>query len=194
MSDLPQLLMRRSHLQGLPEIVLPDGYWLRHFFPGDERGWNKLLDASFGRGPGYFDFNKMMVLDEAYQPERVWFILSDAGEFAATASSWLDCRFGVDSSTLHWVGSHPNHGLRRLGRWVSIAALRQARSEGKVRSCLFTDDERTAALKTYLRLDFAPVCWHESHPERWRVLLERLSWPQRFEEILSAPLEPFGYE
>ena len=183
--------MRRPHLADLPKVELPSGYIMRDFRDGDDGAWACILAASFESERGSFDFGQMMSTCSCYQPERVKLVFSEAGEPAATASCWEDARFGAGSAILHWVGTHPHHSGRRLGHWVSLAVLHHASTLRCSPTFLRTDDLRTAALKTYLRMDFEPVCSHTSHADRWRRVLQRLDYPvDRFEHILNGPLTP----
>lgn len=191
MAEPPQLIMRRPHLLDLPAPRVPQGYQMRHFREGDEAGWNALMDLAFERPPGRSDFTSQMAGDGPYRPERVRLVLDEAGAIVATASCWLDARFGDDSAMLHFVATDPAVGGRGLGTAVSLEALHLGHAEGRSRAFLLTDDFRVPALKTYLRLAFEPVMTHESHPGRWRVILDRLSWPEPFEAVLAGPLERF---
>ena len=186
---LPQLVMRRPSLDDVPPVEMPAGYAVRAFRPGDEDGWNAVMDVAFDRRPGQSDFAREMAADPAYRPERVQLIADESGRVVATASCWQQARFGQDSMTLHWVGVHPGHRGRRLGWWVSLAALHHGIGEGFARAWLLTDDFRVAALRTYLRMGFTPVLAHDSHAPRWREILERLAWPERFADLLEGPLE-----
>ena len=188
----PQLIMRRPHLRDVPAAVPPAGYELRHFRPGDEGGWNAVMDLAFERRPGQSDFTRDMATDEAYLPERVKLILDRSGSIVATASCWLEASYGEDSAVLHRVARHPGHGGRGLGSLVSLAALHRAIEEGRRRAFLLTDDFRVPALRIYLRMGFEPVIAHRNHPGRWRRILRELDWPERFEPILSGPREHYG--
>ncbi len=187
----PQLLMRRPHLRNLPAPLLPADYQLRYFLPGDEAGWNALMDKAFERRRGQSDYSREMISDEPYRPERVKLVLADSGEIVATASCWRSPRYPADSAVLHWVGADPAHGGRGLGTAVSLEALHQGVAEGCTRAFLLTDDVRTAALKTYLRLAFEPVLTHDSHRQRWQTILDQFSWPEPFTARLAGPLESF---
>ena len=72
---------------------------------------------------------------------------------------------------------------------MSLDALHVGLAEGRSRAFLRTDDFRVPALKTYLRLAFEPVISHDSHPGRWRMILDELSWPESFEAVLAGPVE-----
>ena len=146
------------------------------------------MDAAFGRPPGETDFAHSMAADPVYLPERVKLIAAADRQIVATASSWLNDSFGGRYGMLHWVGTHPDHAGKRLGAAVSIAAMLHARSNGLAAMALFTDDYRSAAVVTYLRLGFEPCCTHVSHSERWKRILEALSWHQHFDDILNGPL------
>ena len=190
--SLPQLLMRRPHLTALPAIEAPEGFSLRSFRPGDQAGWNQVMDLAFEREPGRSDFDREMAADPVYRPERVKLAVTDAGEVVATASAWESAQHGLEHGMLHWVATHPEYTGRRLGYWVSVAALRHSADEGRSAGLLLTDDFRTGALKTYLRLGFQPLCTHTSHPERWRLILNRLGMIGQYGEALSGPLAVLG--
>ncbi|MBT4100527.1 MAG: hypothetical protein HOM68_05150 [Gemmatimonadetes bacterium] len=186
----PQLVMRRPHLRRLPEADLVAGYTIRDFQAGDEEGWAELLAAAFERELAQFDFHRMMASDPAFQPSRVKFVVAPDESLAASASSWLSARFGLDNSTLHWVGTAPAHKGKRLGYEVSLAALKQAFSERRAAAYLLTDDERIAAIKTYLRLGFVPVLTDPSHARRWRTVLEGIG-DEHHLAVLEGPVEVF---
>ena len=187
---LPQLIMCRPSLEGLPALAVPAGYEVRGFRDGDERGWETAMDLAFEWDPGHASFERLMRSEPEYAPERVKVAVSEARAVAATASCWRDQRFGADTRMLHWVATHPEHGGLRLGYQVSLAAMHRAVEEGGRAMALLTDDFRTGALKTYLRMGFAPVCTHSSHAERWRLILRRLEWPVPFAEALSRLEDP----
>ena len=180
--------MVRPSFAALPPAEVPEGYSLRHFRPGDEEGWNRLMDAAFERPPGTTDFAESMAADPIYLPQRVKLVVSAEGRIAATASAWTHPPVGSHRGMLHWVGTDPGHAGKKLGTAVSIAAMEHSRDEGCAAMALLTDDFRTAAQKTYLRLGFEPRCTHESHPERWRRILAGFCWQENFEPILQGPL------
>ena len=65
-SPRPQLIMRRPHLRDLPAAGPPRaGTSCATSGPGDEAGWNALMDLAFERRPGQSDFTREMAADEA---------------------------------------------------------------------------------------------------------------------------------
>jgi len=193
--NLPQLLMRRPTLDDLEPLTAPAGYALRSFRPGDEASWGRVMDRAFEWEPGKAVFDELMRSDPCYADERVKVAVTTdsaaAGTVAATASCWVVPKYGPQARMLHWVATHPDHAGLGLGYQVSLAVLHHALAEGCTQIFLLTDDFRTAALVTYLRMGFEPVYTHPSHPERWRLILKRFGRPEDFRTQLASPLESF---
>lgn len=167
----PQLVMVLESLARLPALEMPDGYAVRGSLPGDEAAWERIIAASFG---GEHHFDEGMASDGAYAPERVWFIVGAEGELVATASAWYRPAWEANTGYLHMVGLLPEQAGKKLGRYVSHAALLQMAREGRTRAVLHTDDFRVPAIKTYLGLGFVPAMTDESHPGRWAAIAEAL--------------------
>lgn len=189
-SDMPQPVMVLPSLRQLPPVCLPQGYLLRSFRTGDEDPWNRLLDAAFERPPGATSFAEEMASDPVFEPERILFVFpeGDEEEPVATASAWHRPAFGARYGYLHWVGAHPEFRGRKLGYWVSVAAMHYASEEGREAVLLETSFGRLPALKTYLNLGFQPVLTDSRHAENWRQALAKLDYPERFEATLDGPL------
>ncbi|QHT62445.1 GNAT family N-acetyltransferase [Paenibacillus lycopersici] len=162
-----QLLMINDNLGELPERKLLEGYGIRSFRSGDETAWERIVAASFG---GEHSFEREMAADEAYKPERVWFVTDAAGEPIATASAWYRPQWSENTGYLHMVGLVPEHAGKKLGYAISHAALLQMIREGRTRAVLHTDDFRIPAIKAYLGLGFVPSLTDGSHPGRWKAL------------------------
>lgn len=192
MSDLPtpQLVLLQPDLAALPEPVLHDGYRLRHYREGDGPAWVAVINDSFGRvdPPDYW--HQRMGHDEAFRPERVWFVTAAADLPVGTASAWVHEKYGLTSGVLHMVGVRTDHAGHGLGRAVCLAALGQMKREGRPRAFLSTDDFRLPAIRTYLRLGFEPFLVHENQRERWRRVLAQLDRTGEFEPCLTADLVP----
>ena len=186
----PQLVMIREGLDGLPEVALPEGYRLRTYRPGDGAHWNVIINESFGKPPGHCDFEQLMRADPAFRPERVFFVLH-GGEPVATASAWRHPEKMADAGAVHYVGARAAHQGKRLGYWVSLAALHRIKAEGLDKAWLLTDDYRLPAVKTYLNLGFRPLLVDENQRRRWADLFDALQLPElkeRFGDVLDGPL------
>lgn len=180
----PQLVMARLGLHGLPPLAVPAGAMVRHYWPGDEQAWERIITASFGGGER--TFQSIMANAPAFRPERVWFIARD-GQLVATAAAWRDERFGEQTGYVHMVGVEPRHRGRQLGYWVSLAALHQLAREGITHAVLQTDDHRLAAIATYQRLDFQPVLVHENQVARWQAIFKALEQARQSRDAGGRP-------
>jgi len=180
---MPQLVMRRAHLQGLPPVELPAGYTLRTSRAGDGAAWALILNESFGGERTIEDFQAIMVNDPAYRADRIFFICDPDGYPCATASAYRSAGWGEQVGFVHYVACRPAHLGKRLGLLVSLAVLHKFVEEGCSESVLFTDDYRLPAIKTYLRLQFHPLIVHENQPERWRLLFDILGQPEGMQTL-----------
>ena len=95
------------------------------------------------------------------------FVLDDGDDIVATASA----RFGVAEfpgmGYVHWVGVSPTQRGRSLGRAATLHVIDQFATDGRWPVVLTTDDERLAAISTYLGLGFIPHYTADDHAERW---------------------------
>jgi mycothiol synthase len=176
---MQQLLMRRSNLDTLPELpALPPGYVLRIACEDDLTELARLLAAAFP--------DEAWTVEKAYgslfadKTVKTVFVVEHAGTLTATASARLLPDAYPDSGYVHWVGSDPAHRGLKLGFIVTLATLHEFVALGCQDSVLETDDSRIPAIKTYLKLDFAPVYRDETHRERWEKIDAQVKVAQRF--------------
>jgi GNAT superfamily N-acetyltransferase len=110
-----------------PAPLLPQGYSLRMYEPGDEQGWAEI-EASVLE----FDTREdaLRHFRETYLPyarelaDRCLFIKADGGRAVATCTAWYD-RIGSETvPALHWVGVRPAHQGRGLGKAAIAQGLR----------------------------------------------------------------------
>jgi mycothiol synthase len=186
----PQLHMFRPSLTQLPPLVLPEGYTLRAYAPGMGEAWGRIISESFNEPPTKFTFEKTMEKDAFFLPERVFFIVHE-GEAVATAAAYCWPHVMPAAGMIHFVGALKGHTGKRLGYWVSLAAMRRMVVDGFDTAWLSTDDFRLPAIKTYLNLGFQPLLVHGNQPERWRAVFRNLgdeSLSDKFKGILEGPL------
>jgi len=189
---LPQLAMVRPNLEGLPPVLTPPPYTLRTYREGDEGAWEKIVAEAFGREVGHYRFDPLVRNSGGFRPEHVYFIVSPDGEPVATATALPRKPDGRTPPRVHMVGVLRGHRGKKLGYWVSLAAMHQLAREGEKNVSLLTDDFRLPALKTYLALGFEPYLVHENQRERWRKIFVTLGdkgdWTARFSGILEGPV------
>lgn len=170
---MSQLLMRRPDLNNLPPIPpMPSGYALRDYQEGDLEPLAALLKKAFPEMEWTPEKARESLIDDPTVKRT--FVITQNGVPVATASARLAPDKFPGSGYVHWVAADPEHKGLGLGYIVSLAALHEFVRLGCKDVVLETDDHRLAAIKTYQKLGFAPEYAHESHTERWAVILSNL--------------------
>jgi mycothiol synthase len=184
-----QLRMWRPHLEDLPELVVPAGYHLRTFRPGDERAWGEIMatEGGIGREWTVEKVREQIIERPQFEATGLFFATCDAqgGRPVASACAWR--REEPDEravGTVHMVCALPSHRGRGLGRLVTLAVLHNLRARRFRSADLSTDDFRLAAIKTYLGLGFVPVYLTDAerlddHEARWSAVFAALLAPDR---------------
>ncbi|MCX5660101.1 MAG: GNAT family N-acetyltransferase [Planctomycetota bacterium] len=190
-APIPQLFMQRKTLAGLPALSVPAGISIRSMKDGDEPCWESIVAEAFGWPESAGNFAGIMRADPCFAANRIFFVLRD-GLPVATASAWhKPAKFGVDTGYLHFVAVKPGHTNRGLGTLASLVALHAMVADGRTSALLLTDDHRLAAIHIYLKLGFAPLAMHGTHPARWQAVLKRLhvpgDSPLSIQEIAAEP-------
>jgi GNAT superfamily N-acetyltransferase len=121
------IIMKYSWGTSVPEPKLPSGYVLRHYQPGDEFGWAEI-EAAVGEFESARD--ALLCFTDHYLPyperlgERCLFACDGGGRPVATCTAWWDTRNGAQVPSLHWVGVHPEHQNKGLGKAVVFQCMR----------------------------------------------------------------------
>jgi mycothiol synthase len=160
--------MRRPNLDGLPSLDLPPGYTLRTYRDEDLEPLAALLQSAFPEMT--WDAEKVRGALPGDETVKTTFLIEHGGVPVATASARLVPEQHPGSGYVHWVGAHPEHRGARLGYFATVATLHEFVRLGCRDAVLETDDQRIPALRTYLRLGFAPEMRHDSHTARWARL------------------------
>jgi mycothiol synthase len=149
-------------LADLPPIVVPEGYRLRPYRPGDEEPWAHLINAAFSTEKRQFDVTPASFAHE-YPTEHGeswdWILFAEHeadGALAGTTAAWEAERNGRRMGLVHWVAVDPAHRGRRLGEALLAAALHAMRARGLTDVYLNTGPELEAAVRLYERLGFVP--------------------------------------
>jgi mycothiol synthase len=179
--------MWRPNLDDLPDLIVPSGYQLRTFQPGDERAWGEIMasDGGIGRDWTIAKVRERIVDQPQFEAAGLFFATCDAAgdRPVASACAWRTEPAG-DMGNVHMVCALPAHRGRGLGRLVTLAVLRRLRAGGFASADLTTDDFRLAAIKSYLGLGFVPVYLTDAerlddHEARWSAIFVRLLSPSR---------------
>jgi mycothiol synthase len=174
MSPLPPLHMRFTHFATLVAPPPVPGYSLRPYRPGDEGDWADLLAmGGFGAWDRY-RLSRLLEGDEAsLVSEGVHFVLQGRILVGAACAFLHPGKLG-DVSELALVVVHPAHRGQGLGLRVCAAVLGYSSEQGHLYAFLHTEDQRLAAIKTFLRLGFEPENTDPSHPARWTAVRRAL--------------------
>lgn len=155
-----------------PHVV--DGYQLRTYRPGDEDAWLSILSRSDFGTWDRARLDRMLGGECAALPREgiIFATLDDRPVGAANAFQYEGDRGKY--SELGWVAVDPLHRGHGLAMGICCAVLHYAKQAGHGYMYLKTEDFRLPAIKTYLRLGFAPEEPDASHSQRWRELREVL--------------------
>lgn len=171
-----QMVWPEPLLASPPNVSVCPGYELRPYRPGDEPGFYKVMALA-----GWLGWN-----NESIRPWVAWIVPQcwymavhkESGEIAATAMGLHDHSdahpFGGE---LGWVAGHPAHAGHGLGTAVSAAVTARLIGAGYRNIHLYTEDQRLAALKVYLRLGYVPFLASPDTQERWQAIYSKLNWP-----------------
>jgi mycothiol synthase len=172
-----QMIWPKRLLQAPPAPLVPRGYILRTYRPGDEPGFYQVMELA--GWPGWND-EKLRPWIARIPPES-WFMAVDQaqGAIVATAMGLHDHSpqhpFGGE---LGWVAADPAHAGKGLGMAVCAAVTARLLAAGYSNIHLYTEHWRLAAIKTYLKLGYAPLLYTPEMPERWRAIYSQLGWPE----------------
>lgn len=197
------LAMRRDTLEQLPENLLPPGYTLRLYQPGDEHHWARIersAEEFTTEAAALAAFQKDFGKHPEALPERMLFLLDAEGLPVGTAAAWfgrpiasqaLDFGAAVqqcprpsvslavgpheNKGHLHWVGIAQEHQGKGLCKPLVTAALRLLRELGHQDAFLTTQTPSWVAIRVYLQSGFRPASGEcEEEQEGWAIVREKL--------------------
>ena len=171
-----QMVWPEQLLTAPPRVQLPDGYTIRTYQPGDEFRFYEVMALA-----GWTGWN-----DEKLHPwlSRIlpdgWFMIIDevSEEIVATAMCLHNYKeTNPFQGELGWLACDPAHTGRGLGLVVSAAVTARFITAGYRHICLYTEDFRLAALKSYLKLGYVPFLYIPKMLDHWQAICEQLQWP-----------------
>lgn len=170
--NLPQLRMEKRDLEFVPDAILPEGYWLRTFVPGDESGLAAVYEVCGLGCTTREDVRERVTSRPFFHPGRL-FVVEWNRQLVGTAAAWEEAS-DPPCGYLHMVGVVPTQRNQGLGTALVAAAIRRNREEGYTVQRLDTDDFRLGAIRMYLRLGYCPILTHPSHADRWKAVSQQL--------------------
>lgn len=171
----------------LPELKIAEGFRLRTILDNELDAYNELRTSV--EFPPWTP-ERLQRYRNKVLPGGMMLIEEVAtGRFAASAGAeTTDIPEHPELGVLGWVMTHPDMRGYHLGKSVSVAAMHRLYQEGYRAFFLLTDDFRTAALKTYLKLGWKPWLYLEDMEERWKKIAETLGL--KFEDLGCLPETP----
>ena len=173
---LLQLHMRLSEkaFHSPLEPKVPEGYRLRQFADADASGYLTLMAKAGFQG---WDEKRLAQTTRSVLPGGFFVIEHcSTGNIVATATAQHNPRdFHPQGAEMGWVAGDPEHKGKGLGLAVCSAATARLVRIGYNHIYLLTDDFRLPAIKTYLKIGYAPFIAAEGMVERWKKIFAILS-------------------
>lgn len=168
--------MQITNLENLDEPLIPPGYQIRTFQKGDEEAWLRIIKSSFGENfpANLNEILKDIVSSPEFDPESLFFIVHN-NKLVGTVCAWHKSFEGHTVGYIHMLGVVPQHQGKKLGRLLTIYALKFLKRKGFQEVILDTDDFRIPAIKTYLNLGFKPVYLEPNHKQRWDAIFKEIN-------------------
>ncbi|MGD0999964.1 MAG: GNAT family N-acetyltransferase [Candidatus Brocadiia bacterium] len=171
MSRAAHLFMVRPSLHGVPPPLLPENFSLRSCRAGDEAAWLDIIRRGYGGDWPDDAFQRHMLSEESFRPERLFFAVTETGRPVATAGALRKLPHGDRTGYLHMLAVLPE--FRRCG--LGTALLRRClicfREQGWRDAVLDTEVSRPEAIRLYLAAGFVPAPEIEEDVTAWRAVL-----------------------
>lgn len=174
MENLPQLHMRKTDMDNIPNMPIPNGLSIHTHHPGQEKNWEALVKKAFGME---FSFNRLFTdatdYVGGYDPSHTFYVEKDGKDIATATGMEKDTFKG--EGWFRMVGTDPDERGHGAGKLVCIAVLESLAKRGYKSVALSTDDERLPAISMYLSLGFKPLYLHPKDKERWDAVLSKIN-------------------
>ena len=171
-----QMIWPVERLDSPPEVSLSAGYTLRTYRDEDRRAYLEMMSLAGFEG---WTSEYLAKSREADLPEGLLVVEHEAsGALVATSRAQDKPREAhPEGGEVAWVAASPDHRGRGLGAAVTAAATVRLLDAGYRNIYLLTDDWRSAAITTYLRVGYVPMVPDEPTADRWREVCRGLDWP-----------------
>jgi len=183
MSRAAHLFMIRPSLDDVPPPALPESFSLRSCRDGDEVAWLDIIRRSYGGDWPDDAFQRHMLSEESFRPERLFFAVTEAGRPVATAGALQKLPHGDRTGYMHMMAVLPEFRRRGLGTALLRRCLIYFREQGWRNAVLDTEVSRPEAIRLYLAGRFAPAPEIEEDAASWRAVLLALGRADLAEKI-----------
>lgn len=168
--------MLRNHLEDIPKFVLPPGYGVKWYQPGDEQLWVDIHKEAEKYVETSFDVFKREFGDDANAlKQRQCYLLDTNGQAIGTTTAWFnEDYYGQPYGRVHWVAIIPGMQGKGLSKSLMSIACQRLSDLGHDRAYLSTSTARIPAINLYLKFRFVPEIRNEDDIRAWRGLQEKL--------------------
>ena len=168
------LFMVRPSLDHVPPPMLPENFHLRSCCAGDEAAWLDIIRRSYGGDWPDDAFQRHILSEESFRPERLFFVAAETGRPVATAGALQKLIHGDRTGYLHMMAVLPEFRRRGLGTALLRRCLIYFREQGWRDAVLDTEVSRPEAIRLYLAGGFVPAPEIEEDVANWRAILMAL--------------------
>ncbi|MGO8702453.1 MAG: GNAT family N-acetyltransferase [Candidatus Brocadiia bacterium] len=186
MSQALHLFMVRPSLDDVPAPILPENFSLRSCRAGDEAAWLDIIRRSYGGDWPDDAFQRHMLSEESFRPERLFFAVTDTGRPVATAGALKKLPHGDWTGYLHMLAVLPEFRRRGLGTALLRRCLVYFREQSWRDAVLDTEASRLEAIRVYLAGGFVPAPEIEEDVTNWRAVLAAMGRPDLAEKQAAA--------
>lgn len=150
------MIMRCDRWQAA-EVLLPEGFRIKSYDPGDEKAWAELeYEIGDFQSPNEAEryFTDTYCTDEDELKKRTLFLANEAGRIVGSCIAWRD-RKGTESvASLHWLVVSPSYQKRGLGKALCRKMLERFWKLGEFPVYLHTQPWSYEAILLYVRQGF----------------------------------------
>ena len=168
------LFMVRPNLDHVSPPVLPENFSLRFFRAGDEAAWLDIIRRSYGGDWPDDAFQRHMLSEESFRPERLFFAIAEGGRPVASAGAIQKLVHGDRTGYLHMMAVLPEFRRRGLGTALLRRCLIYFREQGWRDAALDTEVSRPEAIRLYLANGFVPAPEIREDAANWRAVLRAM--------------------
>lgn len=168
----------RKDMEGLPEVALPEGYYMRGMTVADAGLWEEVwVDAEPYVKIEAGLFLKQFGEDEAAIPQRCFLLIGPDGSAQGTISAWHTGDFkGGEWGRIHWVAVKKASQGKGLARAMMGFAMKKM-ALWHERAYLDTSIGRVGAIKVYLDFGFVPDMEAKDAAAAWGAVKKSLGHP-----------------
>jgi GNAT superfamily N-acetyltransferase len=169
--------MARAYLEAIPDYVLPSGYSIRWYQPGDEKSWYRIhlmADKYTNVTPNLHE--KEFGNDVHKLADRQCFLVDRKGVLIGTATAWFGDDGDPPAGRIHWVAIRPENQGKHLAKPLLTTVCNRLKDLGHSKAYLTTQTMRIQAINLYLKFGFVPVILSDRDRQIWRRLQKHLKY------------------